>query len=143
MAKAKKSTKLKKPMTFSARTVIIFALIFGVVGGYAIWKTSALSQGGKQVYTAVLTSKGDGKAHFDITRTSLNNRETAWLVNNCYDANNVQVAGLKVDYAIIWGYTWSYSGIVDVTTGGTLCKAYTTTKPWLKKIPADPITYTP
>lgn len=41
MAKAKKSNKLKKPMTFSMGAVMLFATIFGVVGAYAIWKTFA------------------------------------------------------------------------------------------------------
>lgn len=38
---AKKSTSLKSPVSFSLGTVLLFVLAFGVIGGYAIWKSLA------------------------------------------------------------------------------------------------------
>lgn len=38
---AKQKSSLKSPVTFSLGTVLLFVLAFGVVGGYAIWKSLA------------------------------------------------------------------------------------------------------
>jgi len=41
MAKAKKNSSLKKPMTFSTGTVLLFVLAFAAVGAVAIWQSLA------------------------------------------------------------------------------------------------------
>jgi hypothetical protein len=38
---AKKKSTLKSPVTFSLGSVLLFVLIFGAVGGYAVWKSLA------------------------------------------------------------------------------------------------------
>lgn len=38
---AKQKNSLKSPVTFSLGTVLLFVLAFGVVGGYALWKSFA------------------------------------------------------------------------------------------------------
>jgi hypothetical protein len=41
MAKAKKTSSLRKPVSFSMGSVLLFVLIFAAVGGYAVWKSFA------------------------------------------------------------------------------------------------------
>jgi hypothetical protein len=73
---AKKQTALQKPVTLSLGTVLLFMLIFGLVGGYAIMKSFAEPTVGRGKNTAatIVVSKNPVKAGdmFDVSGCGYN-----------------------------------------------------------------------
>ena len=80
---------------------------------------------------------------FDVTRSRLDNKDTIWVTNKCYDADGEMLT--QRDFAVIWGFWDSYDGYAGpFETTGTTCTAYVTLRPWQDKVLGNAtVTYTP
>jgi len=76
---AKQKNSLSKPVTFSLGTVLLFVLVFGAVGGYAVWKSLAASSNangyGTSKYSPTITVSANpvhAGDYFDVTGCGYN-----------------------------------------------------------------------
>lgn len=91
------------------------------------------------VTTISVTTNSGGSASFNITRSISYDKETIWVTNKCWDANNNLVQDR--DAAVLWGTTLSLTGTTSPlpTAGGIKCTAYVTLRPWQDKPLGDAV----
>jgi hypothetical protein len=77
-----------------------------------------------------------GDMNFYVTRSIADNKEVAWVSNQCWDANGNKV--VDQDNAIQWGMWDSLEGQSGaMPSGGTHCTAYVTLRPWQDRPSGD------
>lgn len=89
------------------------------------------------------TSASTGEAWFEVTRSRYDYKEIMYVVNTCYDeSGDVVTINRK---PVLWGEWNSYDGVAgSYETGGVVCRAYVTLRPWTGKALGDAVmTYTP
>lgn len=120
---AKKSGSLNTNVTMSARTMVLFALVFGFIGGYAVFKSLAAPAPTITSFSIAEQSVGSIKLSASTTSTP----STGLIVTSkCYDDNSLIVS--STDSALTGWISDPSVGYVGYATfngtSGLKCFAY-------------------
>jgi hypothetical protein len=98
---ARKSSTLKSPVTFSLGTVLLFVLVFGAVGAYAVWKSLAAPRSNASisiVYPAGKTNLNYGDTFY---ASYTDKSPYDWGYAECRPNSTTQLS--QPNTGVIWG----------------------------------------
>jgi hypothetical protein len=140
---AQKSSALNKPMTFSASTIILFVFIFGLVGGYALFKSLAAKPTSGVILTQTSAASTSSSGTYQVTASSskmIKNKYYLWGSEVCIDTTGTVLNAS--DVAVHWpdasNNTGTLSGFSTPPAGSSQCRVFV----WLFPDPTTPVSNT-
>lgn len=111
---AQKAGVLGTKVSFSVGTLVLFGIIFGAVGGYAIWKTFAAKPTSGVTLTTASTASRTAAGTYSVTaesRKMISNKYNLWGKQACMDSSNTPIS---VEYhPVRWPNSSSNTGTLN------------------------------